>query len=113
MPKPRGQRGQIKHHGANWIFVYYLNGKRTHIVLAPFTMYPLRNPEQVREKFVDKINELLRPANAEVPASAMLDALLTVEQYVSQVYWKRCEPSQQLEGANHMEPPRQTDTVRF
>ena len=104
MPRPRGQRGQIKHHGANWIFVYYINGKRAHVVLAPFTLYPFRNPEQVREKFLDKINELLRPANAEVPTAAMLDALLTVEQYIRQVYWKRCEQRQQLEGANHMEP---------
>jgi integrase len=104
MPRPRGQRGQIKHHGANWIFVYYLNGKRTHVVLSPFTLYPFRNPEQVREKFVDKINELLRPANAEVLSAAMIDGLLTVEKYIDQVYWARCEQRQLLEGANHMEP---------
>jgi integrase len=104
MPRPRGQRGQVKHHGANWIFVYYLNGKRTHVVLSPFTLYPFRNPEQVREKFVDKINELLRPANAEVPSAAMMDGLLTIEKYINDVYWKRCEQRQQLEGANHMEP---------
>jgi integrase len=102
--RPRGQRGQIKHHGANWIFVYYLGGKRTHVVLAPFTAYPFRNPEQVREKFNDRINDLLRPANAEVPSAAMLDGLLTIEKYIDQVYWKRCEQRQQLEGANHMEP---------
>jgi integrase len=104
MSRPRGQRGQIKHHGAKWIFVYYLNGKRTHVVLSPFTLYPFRNPEQVREKFVDKINELLRPANAEVPSAAMMDGLLTVQQYIEQAYWKHCEQRQLLEGANHMEP---------
>ncbi|HEY6128209.1 MAG TPA: tyrosine-type recombinase/integrase [Candidatus Acidoferrum sp.] len=104
MPRPRGQRGQIKHHGANWIFVYYVGSKRTHTVLAPFALYPFRNPEQVREKFTDKINELLRPVNAEVPSAAMMDGLLTVEKYINDVYWKRCEQRQQLEGANHMEP---------
>jgi integrase len=104
MARPRGQRGQVKHHGNNWIFVYYLNGNRTHVVLAPFTLYPFRNPEQVREKFADKIAELLRPANAEVPSAAMMDGLLTVEKYINDVYWKRCEQRQQLEGANHMEP---------
>jgi integrase len=102
--RPRGQRGQIKHHGANWIFVYYLAGKRTHVVLAPFTLYPFRDPEQVRDKFRDKIAELLRPANADVPSAAMLDGLLTVEQFIEQRYWPRCEQRQELEGANHMEP---------
>jgi integrase len=102
--RPRGQRGQVKHHGANWIFVYYLAGKRTHVVLAPFTLYPFRDPERVREKFQDKITELLGPANAAVPSAAMLDGLLTVQQYIEQVYWKRCEQRQQLQGANHMEP---------
>src|SRR5438034_14947 len=104
MARPRGQRGQVKHPGNNWIFVYYLNGESTLIVLAPFTAYPFRNPEQVREKFAERINELLRPANAEVPTAAMMDSLLTVEQYINQVYWKRCEQRQGLEGANHMEP---------
>jgi integrase len=104
MPRPRGQRGQIKHHGANWIFVYYVGAKRTHTVLAPFALYPFRNPEQVRDKFADRINELLRPVNAEVPSAAMMDGLLTVQQYIEQTYWKRCEQRQQLEGANHMEP---------
>lgn len=102
--RPRGQRGQIKHHGANWIFVYYLAGKRTHVVLAPFTLYPFRDQEQVRDKFRDKIAELLRPANADVPSAAMLDGLLTVEQFIEQRYWPRCEQRQELEGANHMEP---------
>jgi len=102
--RPRGQRGQIKHHGASWIFVYYLAGKRTHVILAPFTLYPFRDPEQVREKFQDKIAQLLRPANAAVPSAAMLDGLLTVEQFIVQRYWRRCEQRQQLEGANHMEP---------
>ena len=104
MPRPRGQRGQVKHHGANWIFVYYVGGKRTHVVLAPFTLYPFRNPEQVREKFTDKINELLRPVNANVPSAALMDGLLTLEQYTNQVYWNRCDQRMQLEGANHMEP---------
>jgi integrase len=102
--RPRGQRGQIKHHGANWIFVYYLAGKRTHVVLAPFTLYPFRDPEHVRDKFRDKIAEFLRPANADVPSAAMLDGLLTVEQFIEQRYWPRCEQRQELEGANHMEP---------
>jgi len=35
MARPRGQRGQIKQHGSNWLFVYYLNGKHTHVALAP------------------------------------------------------------------------------
>jgi integrase len=104
MPRPRGQRGQIKHHGSNWILVYYAGDKRTHAVLAPFALYPFRNPEQVREKFTDKINELLRPVNASVPSAAMMDGLLTIEKYINDVYWKRCEQRQQLEGANHMEP---------
>jgi len=104
MPRPRGQRGQIKHHGSNWIFVYYAGDKRTHAVLAPFALYPFRNPEQVREKFTDKINELLRPVNASVPSAAMMDGLLNIEKYINEVYWKRCEQRQQLEGANHMEP---------
>jgi integrase len=34
----------------------------------------------------------------------MLDGLLTVEQFIVQRYWRRCEQRQQLEGANHMEP---------
>jgi integrase len=102
--RPRGQRGQVKHHGNNWIFVYYISGKRTHVVLAPFSLYPFRNPEQVREKFAEKINELLRPANATVPGAALLDGMLTLEQFIEQVYWKRCEQRQMLEGANHMEP---------
>jgi integrase len=34
----------------------------------------------------------------------MMDGLLTVQQYIDQVYWKRCEQRQQLEGASHMEP---------
>jgi len=104
MSRPRGQRGQIKHHGAYWIFVYYVGEKRTHVVLAPFNLYPFRNPEQVRDKFTDRINELLRPVNADVPSAAMMDGLLTVRQYIDQVYWKRCEQRLQLEGANHMEP---------
>jgi len=106
--RPRGQRGQIKLHGANWIFVYYLAGKRTHEILAPYTLYPFRNDEkgreQVREKFTEKIADLLRPANANVPSAAMLDGLLTLEQFIVQRYWPRCEQRQQLEGANHMEP---------
>src|SRR6266567_8119985 len=75
--RPRGQRGQIKQHGSNWLFVYYLNGKRTHVVLAPVNVYPFRNPEQVREKFSPQISDLHRTANAEVPNAAMLDGLLT------------------------------------
>ena len=98
----------MKLHGANWLFVYYLAGKRTHVILAPYTLYPFRNDEkgreQVREKVSDKINELLRPANADVPSAALLDGLLTVEQFITQRYWTRCEQRQQLEGANHMEP---------
>src|SRR6267154_2506394 len=104
MPRPRGQRGQIKHHGSNWIFVYYAGDKRTHAVLAPFALCPFRDSEQVREKFADKINALLRPVNASVPSAAMMDGLLTVEKYINEAYWKRCEQRQQLEGANHMEP---------
>ena len=77
MARPRGQRGQIKQHGSNWLFVYYLNGKRTHVVLAPVNVYPFRNPEQVREKFSPQISDLHRTANAEVPNTAMLDGLLT------------------------------------
>jgi integrase len=34
----------------------------------------------------------------------MMDGLLTLGQYIEQVYWKRCEERQQLQGANHMEP---------
>ena len=102
--RPRGQRGQIKQHGSNWLFVYYLNGKRTHVVLAPVTAYPFRNPEHVREAFSQKISDLLRLANAAVPNAAMLDGLLTLGQYIEQVYWRHCEARQSLEGANHMEP---------
>jgi integrase len=104
MARPRGQRGQVKHHGNNWIFLYYINGERKHEVLAPFVAYPFRNPEQVREKFTEKINTLLRVANAAVPGTAVMDGLLTVEKYINQVYWQRCEQRQNLEGANHMEP---------
>jgi integrase len=86
------------------LFVYYLNGKRTHVVLAPLNVCPFRNPEQVREKFSPQISDLLRTANAEVPNAAMLDGLLTLGQYIERVYWKHCEMRQQLEGANHMEP---------
>jgi len=78
-------RGQIKHHGANWLFVYYVNGKRTHTVLAPFEAFPFRNPEQVREKFADRISELLRPVNAAVPNAALMDGTLTLGQYLDQV----------------------------
>jgi integrase len=102
--RPRGQQGQIKHHGANWIFVYYAGQKRTHVVLAPFVLYPFRDPEQIRAKFIDRINDLLRPVNAEVPGAAMMDGMLTIGQYIEQVYWKRCEQRMELEGANHMEP---------
>ena len=98
----------MKLHGANWLFVYYLAGKRTHVILAPCTLYPFRSDEkgreQVREKVSDKINELLRPANADVSSAALLDGLLTVQQFITQRYWTRCEQRQQLEGANHMEP---------
>jgi hypothetical protein len=86
MARPRGQRGQIKLHGSNWLFVYYLSGKRTHVVLAPVNLYPFRNPEQVRETFATKISDLLRTANAEVPNAAMLDGLLTLGQYIERVY---------------------------
>jgi integrase len=102
--RPRGQRGQIKQHGANWLFVYYLNGKRTHEVLGPVNVYPQRNPEHIRDIFSQKIAHLLRTANAKVPNAAMMDGLLTLGQYIEQVYWKRCEDRQQLQGANHMEP---------
>lgn len=102
--RPRGQRGQVKEHGANWIFVYYLNGKRTHEVLGPVNVYPQRNPEHIRDIFSAKISDLLRTANAKVPNAAMMDGLLTLGQYIEQVYWKRCEERQQLQGANHMEP---------
>jgi hypothetical protein len=34
--------------------------------------------DQVREKFTEKIANLLRPANANVPSAAMLDGLLTL-----------------------------------
>lgn len=104
MARPREQRGQVKHHGAQWVFNYYVDGKRTQVPLAPFTLYPFRNPEQVREVFADKIAGILRPINAGVPTAAMMDGLLTVEKYIEQVYWKRCEARQELEGANHMEP---------
>jgi integrase len=104
MSRPRGQRGQIKQHGANWLFVYYLNGKRTHQVLGPVNVYPQRNPEHIRDIFSAKISDLLRTANAKVPNAAMMDGLLTLGQYIEQVYWKRCEERQQLQGANHMEP---------
>ena len=104
MARPRGQRGQVKHHGNNWIFLYYVNGDRKHIVLAPFSAYPFRNPEQVREKFLDKINGVLRGANASVPGSAVMDGMLTVEKYIEQVYWPHCKQRLQLEGAHHMEP---------
>jgi integrase len=60
--------------------------------------------DQVREKFTEKIANLLRPANANVPSAAMLDGLLTLEQFIVQGYWPRCEQRQQLEGANHIEP---------
>jgi integrase len=102
--RPRGQRGQVKEHGANWIFVYYLNGKRTHEVLGPVNVYPQRNSEHIRDIFSAKISDLLRTANAKVPNAAMMDGLLTLGQYIEQVYWKRCEERQQLQGANHMEP---------
>ena len=76
MARPRGQRGQVKLHGAKWLFVFYVAGKRTHVTLAPFTLYPFRDDEkrreQVREQFTDKINELLRPAD--VPGAALLGA---------------------------------------
>lgn len=108
MARPRGQKGQIKLHGANWIFVYYLAGKRVHEILAPYTLCPFRNDEkgreQVREKFTDKIGQLLRPANADVPSMAMLDGLLTLERFIVKRYWPECERRQQLTGANHMEP---------
>jgi integrase len=104
MSRPRGQRGQVKEHGANWLFVYYLNGKRTHEVLGPVNVYPQRNPEHIRDIFSAKISDLLRTANAKVPNAAMMDGLLTLGQYIEQVYWKRCEERQQLQGANHMEP---------
>jgi hypothetical protein len=73
------------------------------VVLAPVNAYPFRNPEQVRETFSTKISDLLRTANAEVPNAAMLDGLLTLGQYIEQVYWKHCESRQQLQGANHVE----------
>ena len=81
-----------------------MNGERKHEILAPYTLYPVRDPEQVRLKFADRINVLLRSANASVPSAALMDGLLSVEQYIDQVYWKHCEERQQLEGANHMEP---------
>jgi integrase len=102
--RPRGQRGQVKQHGANWLFSYYLNGKRTYEVLGPVNVYPQRNPEHIRYIFSAKISDLLRTANAKVPNAAMMDGLLTLGQYIEQVYWKRCEERQQLQGANHMEP---------
>lgn len=102
--RPRGQRGQVKKHGANWLFVYYLNGKRTHEVLGPIHVYPQRNPEHIRDIFSQKIADLLRTANAKVPNAAMLDGLRTLGQYIEHIYWKRCEDRQQLQGANHMEP---------
>jgi integrase len=102
--RPRGQRGQIKQHGSNWLFVYYLNRKRVHEVLGPVNVYHDRNPEHIRETFASKINNLLRAANAKVRNAAMIDGLLTLGQYIEQVYWKHCESRQQLQGANHMEP---------
>ena len=93
--RPRGQRGQIKQHGTNWLFVYYLNSKRTHEVLGPVNVYPQRNPEHIRDIFSQKIADLLRTANAKVPNAAMRDGLLTLGQYSEQVYWKRCEDRQQ------------------
>jgi integrase len=104
MSRPRGQQGQIKHHGNQWLFVYYLNGKRTTVPLAPFHLYPFQNLDKVRAQFQTQINDLLRTANASVPNAGMLDGLLTLGQYIDQVYWKHCEARQSLEGALHMEP---------
>jgi integrase len=111
--RPRRQEGQVKLHGNQWVLAFYKdvrdsNGtvqrKRVQEFLAPYAMYPVRNPEQVREKLTDKIASILRPVNAGVPTVAMLDGMLTVEQFITQRYWPRCEQRQQLEGANHMEP---------
>jgi hypothetical protein len=55
---------RFKQHGVNWLFVYYLNGKRTHEVLGPVNVYPQRNPEHIRDIFSSKINDLPRTANA-------------------------------------------------
>ena len=42
--------------------------------------------------------------NAAVPSAALMDGMLTLGQYIDQVYWKQCEERTRLEGANHMEP---------
>ena len=61
MARPRGQRGQIKHHGSNWLFVYYVNGKRTHTVLARSTpsRFAILN-RSVRSSLIASTNYFVR-----------------------------------------------------
>jgi hypothetical protein len=78
--------------------------KRTQEFLAPYTLYPTRNPEQVCEKLVDKIADILRPVNANI--ADPLDGTLSVADYITQKYFPRLNQRLQLEGAMHIEPQR-------
>ncbi len=109
--RPRKQQGQVKLHGAQWVLAFYkdvrdssgaVERKRVQEFLAPYTLYPLRDPEQVREKLADKIADLLRPVNANVTDS--LDGTLSVADFITHRYFPRLDQRLQLEGAMHIEP---------
>jgi len=110
MPRPRRQAGQVKLHGAQWVLSFYkdvlIDGipqrKRVQEFLAPYTLYPLRDPEQVRDKLADRIAAILRPVNANIADS--LDGTLTVESFIKDRYFPRLNDRLQLEGALHIEP---------
>jgi integrase len=109
--RPRIQQGQVKLHGAQWVLSFYkdvrdghgaVERKRVQEFLAPYTLYPTRDPEQVREKLADKIASILRPVNANI--ADPLDGTLTVADYIEHKYFPRLNQRLQLEGAMHIEP---------
>jgi hypothetical protein len=76
--------------------------KRVQEFLAPYTLYPVRDPEQVREKLAEKIASILRPVNANI--ADPLDGTLSLADYITQKYFPRLDQRLQLEGAMHIEP---------
>src|SRR5579863_1445996 len=110
MARPRRQEGQVKLHGQQWMLAFYkdvlidgvLQRKRVQEFLAPYTLYPFRDPRQARKALADKIAAILRPVNANVANS--LDGTLTVESFVKDRYFPRLDERLQLEGALHIEP---------
>jgi integrase len=109
--RPRIQQGQVKLHGAQWVLAFYkevrksdgsVERKRVQEFLAPYTLYPVRDPEHVREKLADKIASILRPVNANI--ADPLDGTLSLADYITQKYFPRLDQRLQLEGAMHIEP---------